>query len=137
MKYNCSASLVIFQNARSEIEHVIDCFFNSSENRILFVIDNSPSDFFSFLSKRKNINYYKSPKNIGYGTAHNIALRKITKNKISDYHIILNPDISFDKNVIDKLIRFSQSNDQIGLVSPKIYNNEGNQEFLCKLIPTP
>ena len=48
MKYNCSASLVIFQNARSEIEHVIDCFFNSSENRILFVIDNSPSDFSFF-----------------------------------------------------------------------------------------
>ena len=137
MTYNCSASLVLFHNDRFEIEHVIDCFFKSSENRILFIIDNSADDFFSFLSKVKNINYYKSPKNIGYGPAHNIALRNVVKNKISNYHIILNPDISFDDKVIDELIRFCQTNDQIGLISPKIYNEDGKQEYLCKLIPSP
>ena len=137
MKYNCSASLVLYHNQKEEIDHVVKCYFNALPNGRLYVIDNSKNDFFSFLTTNKNIIYIKNSKNIGYGAAHNIALRKVLFDNLYQFHIILNPDVSFSADSIKRLLDFSASINNIGLVSPRIINSNGNQEYLCKLIPSP
>jgi GT2 family glycosyltransferase len=55
----------------------------------------------------------------------------------SPYHLILNPDVSFEPRVISELIDFMEDNPEVGLVTPKIRFPDGNLQYLCKLLPTP
>lgn len=82
------------------------------------------------------VKYIKLNKNVGYGRAHNIALRKSISEK-ADFHIILNPDISFNSTLIEELIDYSINNSNIGYILPKVIYPDGSLQYLCKLLPTP
>ena len=136
-KISFTGSLVLYNNCKEDVNKVIECFLESKNSNRLFIIDNSENDKFSYLKEREKINYIKTNENIGFGRAHNVALRKITSDKSSNYHVILNPDITFSSETIFNLINVMMRIPNIGLISPKILNTKKEQEFLCKLIPTP
>ena len=73
----------------------------------------------------------KNDKNVGFGVAHNIAI-KLGKGK---YHLVLNPDIIFTENSIEKLLNFMKKNPDVGLISPKIVSLDGTIQYLCKRCP--
>ena len=100
----------------------------------IFIIDNSPFDTPEL--KKLPINYYFSDKNLGYGTAHNIAIRQTLIQGIP-YHLVINPDISFDPDILSEIEEFMNNNSDIGLLMPKILYPTGEIQYLCKLIPTP
>lgn len=137
MKYNYTGSLVLYNNSLSDILEVINSFFRSKNNCQLYIIDNSDKSNFSELSNLDRIHYIKTNKNLGFGAGHNIAINQIIQDESSRYHFILNPDISFKSGTLENLIEVMLKDEKIGIVSPKIINSTGNQEFLCKLIPTP
>jgi len=130
-----SASLVIYNNDINEVISVIECVRNSSLTVELYIVDNSTNNVnydFSHLSK---VSYLKSTTNIGFGAGHNLILNKVI-NKFT-FHLILNPDISFDTTTIQKLLSRINASDNIGLISPKILNPVGSLQYLCRLLPTP
>lgn len=73
--------------------------------------------------------------NLGYGAAHNVAMRLACKH--SRYHVVLNPDILFDSDVLFKLKKFLDINNDITEVMPKVVYPDGELQRLCKLLPTP
>ena len=91
--------------------------------------------FFVNLFKTRNLGYLKN-ENIGYGGNHNIALHKAIEQG-SDYHVILNPDIYFEFNVLSELLRYMNKNKDVGYVLPKVTYPDGELQYLCKLLPTP
>ena len=103
-KVQISASLVLYENDPSSILKVLDSINFKSDLYFLklVIVDNSLNkckiDFSKF--KKFKIIYIKNKKNIGFGKAHNIAIRHSVREK---YHIILNPDIWFKKDTIEKL----------------------------------
>lgn len=103
-KVQISASLVLYENNPSSILKVLDSInFNSDLYFLkLVIVDNSVNKCKIDFSKFKNfkITYIKNKKNIGFSKAHNIAIRHSVGEK---YHIILNPDIWFNKDTIEKL----------------------------------
>jgi GT2 family glycosyltransferase len=135
-----SASIVLYRTPTALIEQVLGCILNSNFEVNIYLIDNSPceynysTEFFDFLY-RKKISYFKSPKNIGYGAGHNIALRNI--HNTSRYHFVINPDIYFEEDVIISMITRMNSDEGIGQLSPKIVSSNNELQYLCKLIPTP
>lgn len=70
--------------------------------------------------------------NVGYGAGHNLAIRQGR----APYHLILNYDILLEPESLLAGWRFLEENPGTVLLSPKVFNGEGEQEFLCKRMPT-
>ena len=99
-------SVVLYQSSKSDILRIIDTLENFGQLNNLFFIDNSPkeNEYLKQLSHDK-IKYIHTAKNLGYGSAHNIALRKSITSNIK-YHLVLNPDIYFSAIAIDEIIAY-------------------------------
>lgn len=131
-----TGSIVTYHNYIDDIQKVIESFLKYSSDSILFIVDNSSNQLLSELCEDSRIKYIYNNANIGFGAAHNIAIKKaISVN--SKYHIILNPDIYFTAGVIENLENKLNSNSEIGLVMPKIIYPNGDTQYLCKLLATP
>lgn len=131
-----TGSIVLFNTNLSNIIPIIDNFLCQPENRILFIIDNSPKCLFVDFKWKSSVKYIFNGKNVGYGAGHNVAIKKAIRMN-SCYHFIFNPDIIFEDQIIDKLVAYIDDEKQIGSVMPKILYPDGRTQYLCKLLATP
>ena len=132
-----TASIVTYKNDRSELGKAITSTINSSVST-LYIVDNSPTDELKefVLGFGDKIEYIFMQSNKGFGAGHNYILRD-NPNKMGKYHIVLNPDVSFDPEAIGSLFIFMERNSDVGNVMPKIVYPNGDLQYLCKLLPTP
>lgn len=137
MQERITASIVVYKNDIQILKKAVDSFLNSTNDSILYLIDNSPTDECGMHFNHSRIHYTFNNANLGFGAAHNIALNKIIESSSSQYHIVLNPDVYFDRNVIQRLLSFMDENKTIGLVMPKVLYPDGRLQPLCKLLPSP
>lgn len=132
-----SASIVLYHNKKEQLIKTINSFFETSLKVKLYLVDNSSNSNLKELSKIDNrIEYIFNNANLGYGTAHNIAIKKSIDDKVS-YHLILNPDIYFEKGVLEELLNYMELNKDVGNIIPQIKYPNGEKQYLCKLLPTP
>ncbi len=127
-------SIVLFNNSFHEIERLVSTLRKSESVQNIYLIDNSPQT--NALFKSLKADYIFNAKNIGYGAAHNIALRRSLENQV-DYHLVVNPDITFEPHILDKIAAFMNNNATIGHLMPKVFYPNGQIQYLCKLLPTP
>jgi len=132
---NITASIVLYKTSFLELKNICDCLLRSRSISKLILVDNSPDDRLKNIISDEKVKYIFPGKNIGYGRGHNIAIKEII-NK-SKFHLVLNADISFKPDVIDKIQAYMLSNPEVGQIMPKIVNPDGEIQYLCKLIPTP
>lgn len=130
-----TASLVLYHNSKKDVDTIVKCVLNSSIDK-LYIIDNSRNDAFRILEKRSNRIRYIHNENIGYGGAHNIAIREAIENG-AKYHIVVNPDIYFGDETIETLAEYMDCNPDVGQIMPKVFYPNGDLQYLCKMIPTP
>ncbi len=130
-----SISVVLYNNNPLEIRMLLDCIEKTKLNYKVFLIDNSPSNALKVFAKEKNIQYYFNNKNLGFGHAQNMAVEKIIDK--SGYHLILNPDITFEQGTLENIYEFMEQNTDIGQVMPKVFYPNGEIQRLCKLLPHP
>ncbi|NIA26637.1 MAG: glycosyltransferase [Desulfobulbaceae bacterium] len=69
--------------------------------------------------------------NLGYGKAHNIAIRASTM----DYHLVLNPDVVLDREALHHALGFMQAHEHTVLLTPSVNNADGDREYLNKDYP--
>jgi GT2 family glycosyltransferase len=132
-----TSSIVIYHSPEKDLQTVISCVANSIVHKI-YVIDNAPDDrlkeFIKSLSEKTV--YIQGQGNVGYGAAHNIALREAIRQGVT-CHLVLNADIVFSEGVIEKLAAFMDAHPNAGQVIPKIVYPTGELQYACKLLPTP
>lgn len=126
--------LVSFNMAEQMIDDLNHSF--KFENPVYkVVIDNSPL----CTSREKFISlgwiYIHNPSNPGFGVSHNLIFEKFGHE--ADFHLIVNPDISFKGDVIGPLLDFLSSKEDAGCVMPKICYRNGKIQNLAKLLPSP
>lgn len=132
-----NASMVLYHNKKEELSKAINSILNTDMNVKLFLVDNSSnSNLKELLNIDRRIWYIFNNENLGYGRAHNKALRKSIKENVK-YHIVINPDIYFEKGVLETLYNFMEKNPDVALVMPKVLYPNGEVQYLCKLLPTP
>lgn len=131
-----TASIVLYNTPKFQVETVLKSVLDSKCIEKLYVIDNSPNDWWRCLEKTSTIIRYVHNENSGYGASHNLAMRK-AEEEGSSYHVVLNPDLKFDSNVIQGVYEFMEAHKDVGHVMPKILNQEGELQYLCKLVPSP
>lgn len=130
-----TASIVIYKNPGEILTKTIQSFLEGTENSMLYLVDNSPTDELKYLVTDPRIIYRFNNKNVGFGVGHNAILREIIG--VSKYHIVLNPDVYFNDSVVQALYMFMDQHPEIGQVMPKVLYPDGRIQPLCKLLPTP
>ena len=100
---NLSVSVVLYKTPISDLKKLIKSL---PSEVYLYLIDNDDQSkeirdlVIDKLHPKKNVLYIQNTKNRGYGSAHNVAIKK-TKFK---YHLVVNPDIKFEPSIINQLL---------------------------------
>ena len=131
-----TASIVLFNTPRQQIDAVLKSVSTSECVDKLFIIDNSPNDKWRILEKEYAFVRYIHNENLGYGASHNLAMQEAIEEG-SDYHVVLNPDIYFGSEVLSELVKYMETNADVGYILPKVTYPDGELQYLCKLLPTP
>ena len=135
-----SASIVLYQTDLTPLKKVIASYFAcKSEALQLFLVDNSPTDVLKSVVTMypdKEIHYIFNNENMGYGKAHNIAIKKSMEQGLP-YHIVLNPDVVIQEGALEKLTLYMNEHPEVGNIMPKIIYPDGQLQYLCKLLPSP
>ena len=93
--------------------------YNFNFDTEIIVIDNdSRDDIESIVQEFPNVKFIQSGKNIGFCAANNLA----AKSARGKYIMILNPDIRIEQFTIEKLYETLKSNDNIGIIGPRLIN---------------
>ena len=138
-KYPEISVIIIYYKEKKEIEKCLLSIENikTKHSYEIIVVDNSPNTKLQkYLEKNfSKVNYIKAPTNLGYGKGINLAV-KSAKGK---YILPLNPDSTFDSNVIDDLADFMDAQNKEVVITPslfetnkKIYHLGGS--FYCRLL---
>ncbi len=130
-----TVSIVTYHTDDDELK---ECFasINSPLVDEIIVIDNSrtPSTREICLATPKVT--YIPHDNIGYGAAHNIALRQsIARNQ--RYHLVLNSDVSFKPEILQRIADYMDAHPDTGTLQPAIFYPDGRPQYTCRLLPTP
>jgi GT2 family glycosyltransferase len=130
-----TASVVLYKTSAAQLERLYDCLRRSSRRPQLYIVDNSPEATSLPFGTEPWITYIRAEKNLGYGGGHNVALRQILGT--SDLHFVLNPDIFFGAQELEKMIDHMEKHPDVGQLMPKVIYPDGSLQYLCKLLPTP
>ena len=135
--YKIIASIVLYNNKISEIKDLLTEFYKNDINQKLVIIDNSETNKLEkeIEALNSSVDYIHNRKNSGYGSGNNIAISKY-KGK-AKYFLVLNPDIFFILEDLEKLIKYADTKENFGIISPKILFPDRECQYSCKLLPGP
>ena len=137
MMYDISISIVTFNN-ESTILRTLESIISNMDKSLSFIIyvfDNASKDNTVKIIEDLNnqdIKIIRSPENFGFGKGHNFVLSSVN----SKYHIVINPDITIENNIIFEMYKHMESFQDIGLLSPLMKYPDGKIQYLCKRNPT-
>lgn len=127
---------IVTYNSEKHIESVLDSLHGSTiANRMeITVVDNASSDrTVTIVEENFNgVRLLKLPQNIGFGQGHNQALPYLS----APYHLIVNPDITIEPDVLERMIAFMDSRPDVALLTPKVLHPDGSEQFLPKELPS-
>lgn len=127
-------SVVAYRSDPEELARVVRCCQSARLALQVAVVDNSPTRDLESLCHDLGVEYLYTGRNVGFGSAHNIALRSTATSK---YHLVLNPDVQFEGNVLEELTALLDANASVGLVMPRVLYPDGSTQHLCKRLPSP
>jgi GT2 family glycosyltransferase len=134
-EYDVVGSIVLFKTASQEVDQAIRQFLAVPLKTHLCIIDNSPTPLSAQTYADPRISYFFANGNLGYGRAHNIALR--ASQGRSRYNLVMNTDITYPPDAVTRLVDFMEANPQAGLAGPKVLYPDGSLQHVCRLLPTP
>lgn len=130
-----TASLVLYRNAPEDFEEAIRCVLEAEGDAVLSVVDNSPAPLASRWFDHPRLVYQHPGENLGFGAGHNLAFQVVAA--CSDVHFIVNPDVSFEPEVLARLADVLSYDDEIVAAMPEVRDQEAQVQNLCKALPSP
>lgn len=128
-------SLVTYHTPDSELQAILSTL-KDVENATVHVIDNGSEDRIRSICRQYGVDYTPQP-NVGYGAAHNVAMRASLENPAIRYHLVLNTDLQFKPQDIANMVGYMDAKPDIALLHPRIVGTDGADQFTARLIPTP
>lgn len=138
MKANNSkvSIIMVTWNVENIIEKCLDSLFKFIDvNYEVIIVDNASNDNTCKVIKSKyneKVNFIESKVNLGFSKANNLALSKAT----GEYIFYLNPDVIFIESIIRKMIKILEENPSIGIISPKLLNNDMSLQISYSNFPS-
>ncbi|HEX4004750.1 MAG TPA: glycosyltransferase family 2 protein [Acidobacteriaceae bacterium] len=130
-----TASVVLYRHTAEQVRPLFQSLARAQALSAWAVVDNGGSAEACALATELGGRIVTSPGNVGYGRANNLAMRELAGQ--GRYHLIVNPDIRFEDGVLEELCAFMDRHPETGQVMPRILYEDGTEQRLCKLLPTP
>ena len=130
-----NASIVLYHPDWQQVTNLTEVILQSDYVDSVYWIDNSPTKQ-TFESLDSRIKYRHNPNNMGYGAAHNIAIRESIYDDVP-FHLVINPDIILTREALDSMLQFIAQHSEVGSLMPRVIYPNGQLQRLCKLLPTP
>ena len=104
----------------------------------IYLLDNSEEKANSqkLIANSPKLRYIYCDANLGYGRAHNIALRESAYYQ-TDLHLVMNSDIRVKAEDIDAMHDWMMHHPEVGQLMPRVINPDGTQQYLAKRLPSP
>ena len=125
---------IVACNSGSELHYVLDSLKNTRGiDFCVTVIDNNSADDSVSAAQSSGLSckVICLNRNIGYGAANNIAIRESD----ARYHLIANPDVEFDSQLLKACVEFMDANPDVAIVTPKLLNPDGSEQYTPKRQP--
>ncbi len=128
-------SIVTYHTSLDELDKCLSCLTSPQISRIYIVDNGSEKRIADFVKKYDKVEYIASD-NVGYGAAHNKAIRKSMAAGYN-YHLVMNSDIYFEPSIIDDIVKYMKANPLVGQLHPKMVNPDGTLQYTIRKLPTP
>jgi GT2 family glycosyltransferase len=129
-----TATIVLYKNEIEMLRKAINSFLSTPIKKKLFLVDNSPSDILCYEFEHPDLEYIYIGQNVGYGRANNYVSRFIEN--YSTYHLVLNPDVYFDSEVILELVNELDKDKSLSVIAPKTLYPDGVFQHSCRRYPS-
>ena len=120
--------IIVNYNTKNLLKNCLDSIFNNfnKDDFEVIVVDNNSNDKSIEMLKRYGdiIKVVENQKNFGFGKANNIG----TKVAQGEYLFFLNSDTIIHSNILSKINSEFESDNSVGIVSPKLILNNGKQQ---------
>lgn len=133
--FDLTAAIVTYRGPQDKLRQTLDSLTHSPLRVHVVLVDNASEPCVRALAAEVGATYLDPQANLGFGRAHNLAYAQARS--LSQFHLVLNPDVRFDPSVLESLLRLMQAEADLGVVMPKILYADGTTQFLCKRLPTP
>ncbi len=133
--YDLTAAVVTYRNPLPQLRQTITSLLGSPLRVHVTLVDNAAEPEVRALASELGVAYVDPGENLGFGRGHNLAYAQVRS--LSRFHLVVNPDVRFDRPVLETLLHLMRSEDDLGAVMPKILYADGATQFLCKRLPTP
>lgn len=129
-----SAAVVTYNDVDRVADTIKSVLENTKKYPLKFyVIDNASADGTAEKAMADSrVIVIKNTQNIGFGAAHNMVLNE----SLGKYHFVINPDITFNTDVISDMVDFFENNPDVVMAMPRILNPDGSEQKLPKEKPT-
>lgn len=120
-------AVIVTFNGAKWIDQCFGSLVNSTLPIHIIAIDNGSTDGTPSLIREKyaQIEVVETGKNLGFGKANNIGLKRAFDSKY-DYAFLLNQDAWIEADTIEKLVKIHQTNQHYGLLAPLQLNGSGS-----------
>lgn len=129
-----TASIVAYKTDLQELDACLSLLGASCVSTV-YVVDNASQEQLADLCRRHGVTYIASD-NVGYGAGHNKAIRLAIQTG-ARYHLVLNSDIAFKPEDIQRMVSYMDSHHDVGQLQPLIMLPDGKPQYSCRLLPTP
>ena len=128
-------SVVTFKTNLDILKKCLDSLTSNTINKIYLIDNAKDKDTEIFTRKYKGITYVPM-ENVGYGAANNWAIKQAAEQR-EKYHLVINPDVYFEPKVLDRLVAYMDSHEDVALVQPNVLYPDGRPQYTCRLLPEP
>lgn len=124
-----SACIVLY-HCGDEVVDALDSLQRADQEVAVYLCDNSPEEIMAekLAWAYPGITVLPQRGNIGFGRANNAVLPYLR----SKYHLIMNPDITFDPGLLTRMIRYMEVHPNIAVLTPRVLNTDGSEQYLPK-----
>lgn len=127
-----TVSIVTYRTPVGELDACLRSLGSKSIDTI-YIIDNGNEPRIARWSENRPRVVYMGGRNVGYGAGHN----KILRTTRAKYHIVMNSDVEFQPDIIDKMLAYMESHPEVAQLHPRVVHPNGQPQFTARRLPGP
>ena len=124
--------IIVNYNVKEFLKNLLHSIHKATQNLSIeiIVVDNASDDGSVEMIKEKfpDVILITNEKNLGFGKANNIGLKKAR----GKYILLINPDTLVAEDTFIKLIEFFEAHPEAGMAGCKILNPDGTLQLACR-----
>lgn len=127
--------IIVNYKSKEKLENCLQSIYTSDLSFInyeVIVIENDSGDDLGDLKNKYNFELIISERNLGMGEGNNLGIKKAK----AKYVLVLNPDTVINAKAIKILFSRLSSEDDIGLIGPKLVYPDGSLQYSCSRFPS-